>query len=75
MLCVFSQVHGNSDDRILVMGATNRPQELDDAALRRFAKRIYVTMPSYQTRLSLLTHLLSKHRNPLSQRELEDLAR
>jgi len=28
------QVSGSSEDKVLIMGATNRPQELDDAVLR-----------------------------------------
>uniref|UniRef100_A0A8C1W642 Spastin n=1 Tax=Cyprinus carpio TaxID=7962 RepID=A0A8C1W642_CYPCA len=66
---------GGDDDRVLVMGATNRPQELDEAVLRRFAKRIYVALPTEETRLKLLKNLLSKHRNTLSQKELSQLAR
>ncbi|XP_058236088.1 spastin isoform X2 [Hemibagrus wyckioides] len=74
-LIQFDGVQSGGDDRVLVMGATNRPQELDEAVLRRFAKRVYVTLPSEETRLKLLKNLLSKHGNPLTQKELCQLAR
>ncbi|GFO45126.1 spastin [Plakobranchus ocellatus] len=74
-LVQFDGVSSSSEDRILVMGATNRPQELDDAVLRRFAKRVYVTMPDTATRKALLTHLLSKQGSPLSTRDLDSLAK
>ena len=35
----------SSDDRILVVGATNRPQEIDEAARRRLVKRLYIPLP------------------------------
>nr|XP_055060463.1 spastin isoform X3 [Misgurnus anguillicaudatus]XP_055060464.1 spastin isoform X4 [Misgurnus anguillicaudatus] len=74
-LIEFDGVQSGGDDRVLVMGATNRPQELDEAVLRRFAKRIYVALPTEETRLKLLRNLLSKHGNPLSQKELSQLAK
>mmetsp|Transcript_2960 Transcript_2960/g.5969 ORF Transcript_2960/g.5969 Transcript_2960/m.5969 type:complete len:572 (-) Transcript_2960:240-1955(-) len=46
------------DDRILVMGATNLPHNLDDAVLRRLARRVYVPLPDDVARASLLTQLL-----------------
>jgi len=33
-MLLYVQVTGASDDKVLIMGATNRPQELDDAVLR-----------------------------------------
>ncbi|XP_060577940.1 spastin-like isoform X2 [Ruditapes philippinarum] len=74
-LVQFDGVAGASDDKVLIMGATNRPQELDDAVLRRFTKRVYVTMPNKSTRLHLLKHLLGKHSNSLTDREIDDLAK
>uniref|UniRef100_W5NG73 Spastin n=1 Tax=Lepisosteus oculatus TaxID=7918 RepID=W5NG73_LEPOC len=74
-LIEFDGVQSGGDDRVLVMGATNRPQELDEAVLRRFSKRIYVALPTEETRLKLLKNLLGKHGNPLSQKELVQLAK
>ncbi|XP_029376861.1 spastin isoform X2 [Echeneis naucrates] len=74
-LIEFDGVQSGGDDRVLVMGATNRPQELDEAVLRRFAKRVYVALPDEQTRATLLNNLLEKHGKPLSKNELSTLAR
>ncbi|XP_075002708.1 spastin isoform X5 [Calonectris borealis] len=74
-LIEFDGVQCSGEDRILVMGATNRPQELDDAVLRRFTKRVYVSLPNEETRLILLKNLLSKQGSPLTQKELAQLAR
>lgn len=74
-LVEFDGVQSGGDDRVLVMGATNRPQELDEAVLRRFAKRVYVTLPDEETRALLLQNLLSKHGKPLSKSELCSLSK
>ncbi|CAH2983217.1 unnamed protein product [Chilo suppressalis] len=47
-------------DRLIVMAATNRPQELDEAALRRFPKRVYVSLPDLRTRSALLRRVLAR---------------
>nr|CAD7442442.1 unnamed protein product [Timema bartmani] len=74
-LVEFDGLPSSPEERVLVMAATNRPQELDEAALRRFSKRIYVCLPDHTTRIVLLRKLLSKHNSPLAHNELERLAR
>ncbi|KAL7298281.1 hypothetical protein TKK_0008632 [Trichogramma kaykai] len=73
-LVEFDGLPCNPEERILVMAATNRPQELDEAALRRFTKRVYVTLPDFQTRIILLKRLLEKHNDPLNEDELKQLS-
>jgi AAA+ superfamily predicted ATPase len=36
------------DERILVIGATNRPQDLDKAARRHFTKKLYIPLPEFE---------------------------
>ncbi|RXH69617.1 hypothetical protein DVH24_037401 [Malus domestica] len=36
----------SGSEQILLIGATNRPQELDEAARRRLTKRLYIPLPS-----------------------------
>jgi spastin len=67
-------MQSNSQDRILVMGATNRPYELDNAALRRFPKRIYIGLPDTETRISMLNKLLESQAHSLRQSQIEELA-
>ena len=49
-LIQFDGVGSTNGERIFVLGATNRPQDLDEAARRRFTKRIYVPLPDKGTR-------------------------
>lgn len=42
------------DERLLIIGATNRPQEIDEAARRRLAKRIYIPLPDTVARKHMM---------------------
>ncbi len=39
-------------------GATNRPQDIDEAARRRLVKRLYIPLPDAPARLAILRNLL-----------------
>ncbi|KAL2227009.1 UNVERIFIED_CONTAM: Spastin [Sesamum indicum] len=47
-------------ERILVLAATNRPFDLDEAIIRRFERRIMVGLPSVENREMILRTLLAK---------------
>ncbi|PVH39527.1 hypothetical protein PAHAL_5G529300 [Panicum hallii] len=50
------------DQRILVLAATNRPFDLDEAIIRRFERRIMVGLPSMESRELIMRRLLSKEK-------------
>lgn len=50
------------DQKILVLAATNRPFDLDEAIIRRFERRIMVGLPSVQNRELIMRRLLSKEK-------------
>lgn len=61
--------------RVLVIGATNRPQELDEAARRRFVKRLYIPLPSEDDRRVLLHVMLKRNNHELTEADIDRLAR
>lgn len=58
-------------DRILIVGATNRPQELDEAARRRLVKRLYIPLPEQSARIQILKNLLRTERTDITIEEIE----
>ncbi|CAI0414727.1 unnamed protein product [Linum tenue] len=49
-------------EKILVLAATNRPFDLDEAIIRRFERRIMVGLPSVDNREMIMKTLLSKEK-------------
>ncbi|XP_015368967.1 PREDICTED: fidgetin-like protein 1 isoform X2 [Diuraphis noxia] len=64
----------NDDDRILIIGATNRPQELDEAARRRLVKKLYIRLPDSQARKDMIKKLVDSENHVLSDDDLEKIA-
>lgn len=69
-----AHVSDEDEDRILLIGATNRPQEIDEAARRRLMKRFYIPLPDYDARYSLIENLSKKQENTLSSEDKKWLA-
>jgi SpoVK/Ycf46/Vps4 family AAA+-type ATPase len=53
-----SSASANRDKRVVVVGATNRPFDLDDAILRRLPRRLLVDLPTLDDRKAILRILL-----------------
>ena len=62
------------NDWVFVLAATNRPEDLDSAVLRRFSKKILVDVPNKKDRISLLKFHLKKMKNNLQKNEFSEVA-
>lgn len=63
----------NLSARVVIVGATNRPEELDEAARRRFVKRIYIPLPDNDGRRQLMYTLLSGSHHDLRDTDIDQL--
>ncbi|KAG5322479.1 FIGL1 protein, partial [Pseudoatta argentina] len=64
----------SEEDRILIVGATNRPQELDEAARRRLVKRLYVPLPELEARKQIINNLLMSVNHDLNEEAIMKIA-
>ncbi|VDQ00177.1 unnamed protein product [Trichobilharzia regenti] len=67
-------VSTGENERILFIGATNRPQELDEAARRRFVKRLYIPLPNRNARKEIVQRLLRQNHHTLNEADFWDIA-
>jgi SpoVK/Ycf46/Vps4 family AAA+-type ATPase len=56
----FDGIASAGTSNVMVLGATNCPWDLDEAARRRFEKRIYIPLPSHTSRRDQFKRLLDK---------------
>ena len=73
----FTQFEGVStatDEKLLIIGATNRPQDLDDAARRRLTARLYIGLPEENARSQLIQNCLRTENHDLTEEQILTLA-
>lgn len=73
-LVQFDGASTSDNDRILVIGATNRPHEIDEAARRRLVKRIYVPLPEGDGRRQMIENLIRQYKNEIDAAELDRIS-
>ncbi|WJX51183.1 hypothetical protein P8452_37398 [Trifolium repens] len=59
-MAAWDGLRSKENQRILILGATNRPFDLDDAVIRRLPRRIYVDLPDAENRKKILRIFLAK---------------
>lgn len=65
----------DSDTRVIVVGATNLPESLDSAAVRRFHRRVYIPVPGEKARIALFEkEFKSAFTKPLNAKQYKELA-
>jgi len=61
--------------RVVVIGATNIPDQLDDALIRRMQKRVFVPLPDEESRTALISGVLKTLKHSLSNRDMQRLVK
>ncbi|KAK3004269.1 hypothetical protein RJ639_019141, partial [Escallonia herrerae] len=59
-MAAWDGLRSRDSQRIIILGATNRPFDLDDAVIRRLPRRIYVDLPDAENRMKILKIILDR---------------
>ena len=73
-LVQFDGVGSHTTAKVLIIGATNRPMELDSAVIRRLPKRIYIGAFDEKERFDFLKEIMKNQENTLTDDEMRDIA-
>ena len=74
-LIQFDGVNSGPTSRIVVIGATNRPFDIDDAIMRRFTVRIYLDLPNAEARKHVVAKTMKKIQAKLSDSDYMEIVR
>ncbi len=74
-LVQFDGVGTRAENRVLVIGATNRPFDLDEAVLRRFTARVFLPLPSVEARANMLRAQLATVKSVVHEGEVAAIAK
>ena len=74
-LIQFDGLGSNTNARLLVIAATNRPMDLDEALLRRLPKRVYCGPLDENGRFDFIKKVINRVETNLSDDDIRDIAK
>ena len=73
-LIQFDGVGSSQDARVLIIGATNRPFDLDPAVVRRLPKRVYIGPFDIEERKFFIKEIISQNDNTITDEQYGKIA-
>ena len=74
-LIQFDGLGSNTNARLLVIAATNRPMDLDDALLRRLPKRVYCGPLDEEGRFEFIKKVINRVETKLTDKDIKEIAK
>jgi spastin len=74
-LIQFDVLGSNTNAKLLVIAATNRPMDLDEALLRRLPKRVYCGPLDEDGRFEFIKKVINRVETQLSDEDIRDIAK
>lgn len=65
----------SSEDQVVVVGATNRPFDIETGIMKKFPIRLYLELPCDKARLNLLKKMAKSINSSLNNSDLEELVK